>query len=115
MPWPRRPGKTEPANPPGAKGKTSRAGCRPNASRRRNGGSARQRASRSPAGGRLPRGRLPLRDSGKRGGPQTEKRMTRDQAFLHALLDRPEDDAPRLVYADWLEEHGDPRGEFIRL
>src|SRR5262249_2503800 len=27
----------------------------------------------------------------------------------------PDDDTPRLVYADWLEERGDPRGEFIRL
>jgi uncharacterized protein (TIGR02996 family) len=41
--------------------------------------------------------------------------MTRDQAFLQAILDSPDDDAPRLVYADWLEERGDPRGEFIRL
>ena len=27
----------------------------------------------------------------------------------------PEDDTPRLILADWLEEHGDSRGEFIRL
>ncbi|MDW8244817.1 MAG: TIGR02996 domain-containing protein [Thermogemmata sp.] len=27
----------------------------------------------------------------------------------------PDDDLPRLVYADWLDERGDPRGEFIRL
>lgn len=26
-----------------------------------------------------------------------------------------ENDEPRLVYADWLEENGDPRGEFIRI
>jgi hypothetical protein len=26
-----------------------------------------------------------------------------------------DDDGPRLVYADWLEEQGDPYGEFIRL
>ena len=36
-------------------------------------------------------------------------------AFLRAVLADPDDDAPRLVYADWLEERGDPRGEFIRL
>src|SRR4051812_27172040 len=35
--------------------------------------------------------------------------------FLELILDRPDDDAPRLVYADWLDERGDPRGEFIRL
>jgi uncharacterized protein (TIGR02996 family) len=27
----------------------------------------------------------------------------------------PDNDAPRLVYADWLDEQGDPRGEFIRV
>jgi uncharacterized protein (TIGR02996 family) len=36
-------------------------------------------------------------------------------AFLEAIVDRPDDDAPRLIYADWLEEHGDPQGTFIRL
>jgi uncharacterized protein (TIGR02996 family) len=30
-------------------------------------------------------------------------------------LEAPHDDTPRLIYADWLEECGDPRGEFIRL
>jgi uncharacterized protein (TIGR02996 family) len=38
-----------------------------------------------------------------------------DERFREAILADPEDDAPRLVYADWLEERGDPRGEFIRL
>src|SRR5262249_49325190 len=37
------------------------------------------------------------------------------QSFLQAILDDPEADAPRLIFADWLEEHGDPRGEFIHL
>jgi uncharacterized protein (TIGR02996 family) len=38
------------------------------------------------------------------------------QAFLRAIAETPDDDAPRLVYADWLEEHGDPdRAEFIRV
>jgi uncharacterized protein (TIGR02996 family) len=36
-------------------------------------------------------------------------------AFLQAILHDPEDDAPRLLYADWLEERGDPYGEFIRV
>ena len=35
--------------------------------------------------------------------------------FLAQVLAAPEDDAPRLIYADWLEEAGDPRGEFIRV
>jgi uncharacterized protein (TIGR02996 family) len=36
--------------------------------------------------------------------------------ILRAVLRDPVDDAPRLVYADWLEDHGQPeRAEFIRL
>jgi uncharacterized protein (TIGR02996 family) len=36
-------------------------------------------------------------------------------AFLAAVHERPGDDAPRLVYADWLEEHGEVEyAEFIR-
>jgi uncharacterized protein (TIGR02996 family) len=31
------------------------------------------------------------------------------------VLETPEDDAPRLVFADWLQEHGDPRGELISV
>src|SRR5437588_11228665 len=38
--------------------------------------------------------------------------------FINAILANPEDDALRLIYADWLEERGDPadaaRAEFIR-
>jgi uncharacterized protein (TIGR02996 family) len=30
-------------------------------------------------------------------------------------LRKPDDDTVRLAYADWLEEHNDPKGEFIRL
>jgi uncharacterized protein (TIGR02996 family) len=38
------------------------------------------------------------------------------QAFIETILAAPADDAPRLVYADWLEEHGDgARAEFIRV
>ncbi len=33
--------------------------------------------------------------------------MTDNDALLRAILDSPDDDAPRLVYADWLEENGD--------
>ena len=40
--------------------------------------------------------------------------MDEHLAFLQAILADPDDDAPRLVYADWLEERGDPRAEFIR-
>jgi uncharacterized protein (TIGR02996 family) len=42
--------------------------------------------------------------------------MASDESFLRAIADDPDDDAVRLVYADWLEEHGDPaRAAFIRL
>jgi uncharacterized protein (TIGR02996 family) len=36
-------------------------------------------------------------------------------AFLEAIAARPDDDSPRLIFADWLEERGDPRGTFVRL
>jgi uncharacterized protein (TIGR02996 family) len=42
--------------------------------------------------------------------------MITGDSLLAAIIDSPADDAPRLVYADWLEENGDPdRAEFIRL
>lgn len=38
------------------------------------------------------------------------------KAFLEDILAHPDDDAPRLIFADWLEEEGDAeRGEFIRV
>lgn len=38
------------------------------------------------------------------------------EALMQSILEAPEDDAPRLVYADWLEEHGEAeRAEFIRV
>src|SRR2546423_15203209 len=41
--------------------------------------------------------------------------MTDEQGLLQAILESPGDDLPRLVYADWLDENGDPdRAEFIR-
>src|SRR5262245_25362518 len=35
--------------------------------------------------------------------------------FLSAIHEAPHNDQPRLVYADWLDKRGDPRGEFIRV
>lgn len=35
--------------------------------------------------------------------------------FIEAILADRWNDAPRLIFADWLEERGDPRGEFIRV
>ncbi len=38
--------------------------------------------------------------------------MDSDEAFLQAIAETPDDDAPRLIYADWLDDHGqgDPAG-----
>jgi uncharacterized protein (TIGR02996 family) len=41
--------------------------------------------------------------------------MMRNERLHAAVLAAPDDDAPRLAYADWLAEHGDPRGEMIAL
>lgn len=45
--------------------------------------------------------------------------MTEEDAFLRKLLDQPNSDLTRLVYADWLDEHGTPdslaKAEFLRL
>src|SRR5262245_41171049 len=42
--------------------------------------------------------------------------MAGAEGLLADICANPEDDTPRLVYADWLEEHGEPeRAEFIRL
>ena len=41
--------------------------------------------------------------------------MSDAAALLATIRARPKDDAPRLVYADWLDEHGDPdRARLIR-
>jgi uncharacterized protein (TIGR02996 family) len=42
--------------------------------------------------------------------------MSDEAAILSAIIAHPDEDTPRLVYADWLTEHGDPdRAEFIRV
>src|SRR5437763_1784240 len=41
--------------------------------------------------------------------------MRDEAAFLRTIAAAAADDAPRLVYADWLEERGDPRGTFVRV
>lgn len=38
-----------------------------------------------------------------------------DQAFLRDIIAHPDDLSVRLIYADWLEDHGDPRAELIRV
>ena len=41
--------------------------------------------------------------------------MSQEQAFLAAMLASPDDLVLHQVFADWLEEQGDPRGELLRL
>src|SRR5687768_12418256 len=42
--------------------------------------------------------------------------MSDEKALLAAIWDHPHEDTPRLVYADWLQEHGHPeRAEFVRV
>jgi uncharacterized protein (TIGR02996 family) len=40
--------------------------------------------------------------------------MTDDEAFIRAIVAAPAEDAPRLIYADWLEDRGDARGAYLR-
>lgn len=42
--------------------------------------------------------------------------MTERDALLAAILSSPEDDTPRMIYADWLEERGEvERADFVRV
>jgi uncharacterized protein (TIGR02996 family) len=46
----------------------------------------------------------------------SEKQEPAEAAFLQDICAHPSDDAPRLVYADWLDDHDQPRrAELIRL
>ena len=47
--------------------------------------------------------------------PEPRPRLPEEEPFLRAIAEGPDDEATRLVYADWLEERGDPLGEFLRL
>jgi len=47
-------------------------------------------------------------------GSSTRSAASEDE-LLAAIWAAPGDDGPRLVYADFLQERGDPRGEFIAL
>lgn len=42
--------------------------------------------------------------------------LSTGDALLAAVLAAPDDDGPRLIYADWLDDHGEPeRAELIRI
>ncbi len=40
--------------------------------------------------------------------------MNEASAFLTALVKAPDDITGRLVFADWLDEHSDPKGAYVR-
>jgi uncharacterized protein (TIGR02996 family) len=45
-----------------------------------------------------------------------KKPLTTAEAFLRAINEEPDEDTHRLVYADWLDDNGQPeRAEFIRV
>jgi uncharacterized protein (TIGR02996 family) len=56
----------------------------------------------------------------EQGRQRREKdRAMLEEAFWRSIQEAPDDDAPRLIYADWLDEQGNPalsaRAEFIRV
>jgi uncharacterized protein (TIGR02996 family) len=40
--------------------------------------------------------------------------MSDEDGFWAAIAANPDDDLPKLVFADWLDERGDPRGQCLR-
>lgn len=38
-----------------------------------------------------------------------------ERPFVEAIENAPDDEGPRLIFADWLDDRRDPRGEMIRL
>ena len=66
-------------------------------------------------------GARPLRAHLDPGGGSSGRSIMHPEqaAFLRAITDDPDDDTVRLIYADWLEEHGDDtdraRAAYIRL
>src|SRR5262245_14001334 len=40
--------------------------------------------------------------------------LAEELEFLREIEASPADETPRLIYADWLEERGDPRAEYLR-
>jgi carbon storage regulator CsrA len=47
--------------------------------------------------------------------PEPPPRSPEEMAFLQAILEEPDDEGLRLIFADWLEERGDTRGDFIHI
>ena len=41
--------------------------------------------------------------------------MPTEDDFIAEIHANPHDETPRLIYADWLEDQGDPRAEYLRI
>jgi uncharacterized protein (TIGR02996 family) len=66
-------------------------------------------------GCRWPCSRRPTRTDAVSPCPTDAVAMTHDDAFLQAIIELP-DDTPRVVYADWLEDHRQPDwAAFVRV
>src|SRR5262249_53214424 len=62
----------------------------------------------------VPRGKRELQLMIRTPTPSS-RAMSQYAAFLAAIRENPDDDTPRLAFADWLAENGEPeRGELIR-
>jgi len=56
-----------------------------------------------------------LREAGAARARSSSPSPVTEESLLAAVWAAPDDDGPRLVYADWLTERSDPRGELITL
>jgi carbon storage regulator CsrA len=56
---------------------------------------------------------LAIRDSALPAPPSPPS--AEELAFVKSVLDSPDDEGIRLIFADWLQDHDDPRGEFIHV
>lgn len=54
-------------------------------------------------------------DSRQQKAAASQAQAKEREPFVQAIVDEPDEIAPYLVYADWLEDQGDPLGEFIRV
>jgi uncharacterized protein (TIGR02996 family) len=45
---------------------------------------------------------------------ETATTLPGEYGFISAIVSNLRDDAPKLIYSDWLEERGDPRAAFVR-
>ncbi len=61
------------------------------------------------------KGANPKRETEKAAKVATPRDPKRETELIEMVRAARDDDSPRLVYADWLLEHGDPRGEFIQV